>query len=459
MSDEIRKFIDQQLPHSLKPICRVQNPAAFFYRAEPVPPMREGQISVSQGGEIFAPWDVAEVMAQDLRRLGMHVEFDFASNDTDRTQDVKFTLQPPDGPVNLYRYVAPWYVELYCKAPGTDPETGRILLHLKDFSEKGEGRFIFRGESDLYPSVRSTLARYWNTDSSDALRIISENNLDRARQYFQDAQLAELDIFALIQHMGGITNLVDFSIEIWIALFFACLDDGTPPRNLKTGRVYALDLSENYEDMEIHSLERLSSPIPQDRWERQAGVAVIPSTGTVSSNYLHEVAKIEADGKRHLNNFLDGIGISNRTLFNDLEGYIRYEQDSIPIGAICHMVMSLLRTGGHNRASHFAESLIRQDDEINEELGYYFRGLCHAFEGKLKQANQDINKFVEMRQSVPKCVEANTKLLRETLRNNRNRDYGRKQRRQLLNLQKQIRLDCDKELWSVTLEGYTFVQR
>ena len=458
MPDEARQFIDQQLSHSLKAICRVQNPAAFSYKGEPIPTLREGQISISHSGEIVMPWDIAELMAEDLRGLGIRVEFDFVSDGADRTQDIKFTLQQRR-PTKLYRYVAPWYVELYCEAPDTDLEARRILRHLKDFSVNGEGRFIFRGESDLYPSVRSTLARHWNTDSPDALRIIGEGNLNRARQYLQGAEPGKLDTSALIQHMGGATNLVDFSTEIWVALFFACLDNRTPPRNSATGRIYALNRSKEYKDLEIRSLEHQASPIPQDRWERQAGVAVIPITGTVLPNHLEEVVRITHERKRHLNHFLDQIGVSIRTLFNDLEGYIRYEQDYAPIEAICYMVIRLLGTREHKRAFHLAESLIQLESEINREVGHYFRGLCYAFEGKLNQAKQDIDRFIEMRRSVPECAEANQKLLRKALRNNRNRDYGRKQKRELRNLQKQLRLDLDKGLWSVTLEGYTFIQR
>ena len=455
MLDEIQQFIDQQLPNSLQPICKVQNPSALFYKAETVPPLREGQISYSQAGEIFAPWDAAKRMAQDLHGLGIHVEFDFESNDADRTQDIKFTLQHTGRPVYLYKFVAPWYVELYCKTPDIDPGTRQILCQLKIVSETEKGRFIFRGESELYPSVRSTLARYWNTDSPDALKIISERNLVRARQYFEGQPPGKIEASAAIQHMGGVTNLIDFSTEIWVALAFACINERTPPRQSQTGRIWALDQGKNYGDMEIHLLQNLTSPIPQHRWERQAGVAVIPSTGTVSPDYLEEVVRIPPESKHHLNRFLDQINISPQTLFNDLEGYIRYEQGYVPHEALAHMIVRLLKTGEHNRAIYLAEPYIRR----NDKAGYYFRGLCHAFEGKLKQANQDISKFIAMGPSTPECVIANQKLVQNALRNNQNRDYGRKQKRQLRNLQKQIHLDLDAGIWSVTFGNYTFVQR
>ena len=424
MSDEIQQFIDRQLPNSLQPICKVQDPSVFFYRAETVLPLREGQISFSQAGETFAPWDAAKRMAQDLHGLGIHVEFDFESNDADRTQDIKFTLQHTGRPVYLYKCVAPWYVELYCKTPDLDPKTRQILHQLKIASETEQGRFIFRGESELYPSVRSTLARYWNTDSPDALKIISEKNLVRARQYLKDQPPGKIEMAAAIQHMGGVTNLIDFSTEIWVALAFACINERTPPRQSQTGRIWALDQSKKYDDMEIHPLQNLTSPIPQHRWERQAGVAVIPSTGTVLPDYLEEVVRIPPESKHYLNRFLDHINISPRTLFNDLEGYIRYEQDYAPIAALSHITIRLLKTGEHNRAFHLAESLTQLDSEINREAGYYFRGLCHAFEGKLKQANQDISKFIAMRPSAPEYAKANQKLVQNALRNNQNRDYG-----------------------------------
>ncbi len=460
MPEEARRFADRQLSHGLQGICRVQNPSVFFCEVESIPSLREGQFSFSHSGEIIAPRNVAELMAEDMRRLGIRVKFDFESDGADHTQDVKFTLQPTGQTTKLHRHVAPWYVEIYCKDPDIDPEVRRTLLTLKDIGENGEGQLIFRGESDLYSSVRSTLARHWNTDSPDALRIISKGNLNRARQYLQGVRPGELETSALVRHMGGVTNLVDFSTEIWIALFFACLDDRIPPRRYTRGRIYALDYSREYDDLEIHSLEHQASPVPQDRWQRQSGVVVIPIAGTISPNHLQEVVKITPESKRHLNEFLNRIDVSVRTLFNDLEGYIRYEQDYAPIEAICHMAMRLLGTGEQKRAFYFAESLIRLDNSVNSETGYYLRGLCFGFEGKLKQANQDIRKFIQMRGTVPEFVKENQKVLQQALLSNGNRDYGQKQRRRLRNLRKQIRLDLDKALWSITLQGeYTRVQR
>lgn len=81
----------------------------------------------------------------------------------------------------------------------------------------GDG-FIFRGEHECHKYVSSGLFReycypwdveaYQRIEIEDAKRYISATD-DRA-------------ILTEIQHYGGKTNLIDFTTNYYIALFFAC---------------------------------------------------------------------------------------------------------------------------------------------------------------------------------------------------------------------------------------------
>ena len=260
--------------------------------------------------------------------------------------------------------------------------------------------------------------------------------------------------------MGGITNLVDFSTDIWVALFFACMDKPTSSMISETiGRVWMLDANKNYDDMAIHRVAGRMSPIPQERWSRQESVVVIPSTGTVPREYLTEVVRIDSKCKPHLIEFLRNIGINTSTLFNDLVGYIQYEQDYVPIEALSHMAMRLLKIGEYYRAYAIAESLTKHRNPINQEVGYYLRGLAGAFQGKLNQAIQDTDKFMRLRRRAPSYVKQNYAILKQALIANQNRDYKRSDNPQLRRSLQHIRLEIDKSLWSIQLGQMTFMER
>ena len=93
---------------------------------------------------------------------------------------------------------------VYCAAQDVPDRAAKILRKLATREEAEAGKRIFRGERKLYPSVKSTLARHWETDSREALKAIGHGNVGRARMYLQGQERTETEVLAEIQHMGRV---------------------------------------------------------------------------------------------------------------------------------------------------------------------------------------------------------------------------------------------------------------
>ena len=90
-------------------------------------------------------------------------------------------------------------------------------------SSEREGTCVYRGEPQRYPVVSSGLYRKMQESTNEAFDIarVEQEMVENARQY---TTLTEDDeILAEIQHFGGATNLIDFTDDYLIALFFACV--------------------------------------------------------------------------------------------------------------------------------------------------------------------------------------------------------------------------------------------
>ena len=404
MSDnEIEMFVNTNLVQGLCSVCRVCSAKDICIEGQSCAPLEKGEIAHVKNGFVV-PWVAVKKMCQVAGDIGIQTSLSVPHQ---YKGDVKFTVKYRAG-VEQYKFVAPWYVKLYSDNRQMSLKVRDILLNLAEIADQNKGRCVYRGEHAIYPSVTSTLARHWKTNSAEALGAIGEKNFTRALEFLRDQQPINFDtskarenykfeVMAQVQHMRGATNLVDFSSEIWVALFFACIDatDGYAASVSDEGRIWALETERVYEDLKISDLAQLVDGEPNSRWKRQAGVVAIPDTGTIPPDRLNEVVKIDIEDKNQINEFLKIIGITVSTMYGDLEGYIRYGQDFIPLEALCYIVVECLQTEEYNRAISIAETLTRNENLINQKAGYYLRGLSYAFQGELNQAYNDIGKFPE----------------------------------------------------------------
>lgn len=173
------------------------------------------------------------------------------------------------------------------------------------------GRYIFRGEPKAYPTVSSSLyRRYADIDASAFdIEVVQKQILEQAKGY--TSKTDDFEILSQLQHNGGATNLIDFTGDFLIALFFACY--GEPG---KSGRVVLLSTTGTGYDVEAPSQ-------PVHRIIAQKSVFVRPQKGFVEPDY---VVDIPGNLKHSILNYLiESHGIFTETVYNDLHGFIRHQ--------------------------------------------------------------------------------------------------------------------------------------
>ena len=170
---------------------------------------------------------------------------------------------------------------------------------------------IYRGESKAFEHVSSGLFReyshpwdveaYQRFELEDAKRYICETD-DRA-------------ILTEIQHHGGKTNLIDFTTDYYIALFFAC-----ESRYDEDGRIIVLDKSKEMKQHIYEPSEKTS------RVKTQASIFVRPPKGYIEVGQ-YETITISKHLKRQLLNYLKlEHRTSTRSVYNDIHGFIEYRK-------------------------------------------------------------------------------------------------------------------------------------
>ena len=124
----------------------------------------------------------------------------------------------------------------------------------------------------------------------------------------------EFEILNELQHFGGYTNLIDFTTDSHIALFFAC--DGSLG---KPGRIILLKRTE-----EINKEYQIEKPRnPQNRIIAQKSIFVRPPKGFIEPEQFVEVNIPELLKEPMLDHLQKQHGISTQTVYNDLHGFIR----------------------------------------------------------------------------------------------------------------------------------------
>ena len=191
-------------------------------------------------------------------------------------------------------------------------ELNRILEIIHDIKEKSlDGDYIYRGEAEDYKKVSSTLYRKLEAVGLLHLGVeyIRKSELLYAKEYTDETE--EFEILIEIQHFGGKTNLIDFTTDYLIALFFAC--NGSP---FKDGRV----ILQNKNGVVKDWVKELPNPHQGSRPEIQKSVFIRPPDGFIEPDKKVVIPKFL---KRHLLEYLEKEHeIFTQKIYHDLIGFI-----------------------------------------------------------------------------------------------------------------------------------------
>ena len=272
-------------------------------------------------------------------------------------------------------------------------DLGRVLAKITEIAEKSaDGDYIYRGEQECYDKVCSSLYRIQpNREGIDFdINDFQSSILEEAKAYIGKTdnidETDEIGILTELQHFGGKTNLIDFTENYLIALYFAC--DGSHD---KEGRVILL--KRESDDYEIRRPRRTIN-----RVESQRSVFVESPTGFVEPDI--EVT-IPAELKQPLLYHLrKSLGISVETIYNDLHGFIRRGHHAEFLkGLTCQNKLEEAKTLKEKQEhcedaiKHYTEAL-----KLNDEYAgaYNNRGNAYADKGDFDRAIKDYSKVIDL---------------------------------------------------------------
>ncbi len=256
--------------------------------------------------------------------------------------------------------------------------------------------YIYRGEPEHYEKISSNLYRQYAEIEVDGfnIEIVQGEILAEAEAYSPETD-DPLDILTQIQHYGGKTNLIDFTTDYLVAIFFAC--DSSESLK-KDGRVILLPKTEELTNW----IEKPRNP--RHRVIAQKSVFVQHPQGFFNPDDLI-IVNIPADLKlsllEHLQKYHD---LSTNKIYNDLHGFITNQSIHESAYTEFHRGLSYYIKGdqaenpeekqeAYQKAIlHYTKALELKPD-IPE--GYNNRGNAYRDKGEIDKAIKDYNMAIE----------------------------------------------------------------
>ena len=210
------------------------------------------------------------------------------------------------------------------------PSVRELIAKIK--AACGDGEVVFRGEPRKYADpVSSGIYRKHKKIFNEHYQSIDleKEIVSKARDAVFSEDTPTVDILTDLRHFGGDTALVDFSRDLFVALFFACNGD-----QKEDGRVFVLPTGklETIGSGGIHSENRGSdaalvsaalTPQSRARVDAQESVFVhVPGKKVKGFKRIRVSRDMKSACLYHLKRFHN---IRQETMYNDLIGHIQNE--------------------------------------------------------------------------------------------------------------------------------------
>ena len=262
-------------------------------------------------------------------------------------------------------------------------QLSRVLEKIQEIAEKSaDGDYIYRGEPEYYPKVSSSLYRNYEEVQAEHfnIEVVQKEILEAAKRYTSETD--DFEILTELQHYGGATNLIDFTSDFHVALFFAC--DGSDFID-KDGRVILKKTKE------INGQVKFPKN-PRNRVIAQKSILVQPLNGFIIPDHVINIPKdLKPPIRSHLRKYH---GISTETIYNDLHGFIKYQKND-------QRAHTELYIGRIDQSENRSEQAIRHYTEaikLNPQMAraYYNRGNASSDLRDYEEALKDYSKAIQL---------------------------------------------------------------
>lgn len=269
-----------------------------------------------------------------------------------------------------------------------------VLEKICEIAEKTtDVDYIFRGEPKHYPKVASSLYREYQYDieaDDFDIEFVQKEILNEAKKYVHTAD--EFEILIKLFAYGDKINLIDFTTDFHIALFFAC--DSSPTED---GRVIL-----KKRDSVAGYLKKPREPIHS--FIAQKGVCVCPPKGFINPDKVITIpAALKLPMLEHLRK---SHGISTETVYNDLHGFMINR--SVHEGAYTQFYKGQTCQKRGDAGQTWDEKLMWYERAVlhytealelkpNFPEGYNRRGTVYVEAGDFDRAIQDYNTALKLK--------------------------------------------------------------
>ena len=270
------------------------------------------------------------------------------------------------------------YGEPIMKGQKNQSDIRKIISEIEEKS--ANGAYIYRGEPECYEKISSTLYRQYRHVDVGLFRIEDIQGIELEHAKLFTGETDEIEILTQVQHYGGNTNLIDFTTDYLIALFFAC--DGFFD---KPGRVILLERTNALTDQIICPRNSIN------RVKDQKSIFVRPPKGYIESDNIIDIPERL---KQPMLKFLQKeCGISTETMYRDLHGFVKSQHIRWRANREFGKALVCDKNDDYENVILYYTKCLNLNPQLTS--AHYNRGRIYHYLGHYEEAIKDFNEVLE----------------------------------------------------------------
>ena len=268
------------------------------------------------------------------------------------------------------------------------------------------GNYIFRGTTKVYSNktdgINSSLYRWAEKQEGllnehFSLLDMEKEIVEKANRYFSP-DTSNIEILTDLRHYGGNVTLIDFSRNLYVALFFACngkFEDDGELVILEADKVKRIErIDYNAREAQTGVIDPANTQVSQRRIIAQSSVFVIDPNGYIDKK-KYKIFKIKNEVKKEIIDYLRKFhNIDAHAIYNDLIGFIANEENYTSAQVAFFMGLGKQNEQKHKEAIEHYNKAIEINPQFTET--YYNRGVVKSVLGKHEEAIEDYSKAIKI---------------------------------------------------------------